>query len=87
MLKSQTIPTGIDLFNNTLLRRLRDQFIQQLNSDIDNSPKSINFRMFKLHFEKGNYLTNLPPALWIPLWKFRCRNHRLPIQQIQRTEI
>ena len=50
--QSQTIPTGMDLFNNNILQRLRDQFIQQWNSDINNSPKSINFRMFKLNFER-----------------------------------
>ena len=31
------------------------------NSDIDNCPKSINFRMFELNLKKENYLTNLPP--------------------------
>ena len=51
-----SISTGIDLFNSHILQRLRDQFIQQWNSDIDNSPESINFRMFKLNFERENYL-------------------------------
>ena len=69
--QSQTIPTGMDLSNNNILQRLRDQFIQQWNSDINNSPKSINFRMFKLNFDMKNYLINLPAALRIPLSKFR----------------
>ena len=85
VLQSQTIPTGIDLFNNNILQRLRDQFTQQWNSDIDNSPKSINFRMFKLNFEKENYLIVLPPALWIPLCKFRCRNHKLPVEKFRQN--
>ena len=76
--QSQTIPTGIDLFNNNILQRLRDQFIQQWNSDIDNSPKSLNFRMFKLNFGRENYLISQLPALSIPLCKFTCRNHKLP---------
>ena len=39
--RSQTISTRIDRFNK-ILQRLRDQFIQQWNFDINNSPKSIN---------------------------------------------
>ena len=39
--------------------------------------------MFKLNFERENYLTNLPPALCIPLCKFRCRNHRLLVEKIR----
>ena len=57
--QSQTIPTGVDLFNNNMLQRLRDQFTQQWNSDIDNSPKSSNFRMFKQNFEREHYLISL----------------------------
>ena len=68
----------IYMFNNTILQRLRDQFIQQWNSDINNSPKSLNFRMFKLNFKRENYLISLPAALRIPLCKFKCRNHKLP---------
>ena len=38
--------------------------------------------MFKLNFERENYLISLPPALWIPLCKFSCRNHKLPVEKI-----
>ena len=82
--QSQTFPTGIYLFNNNILQRLRDQFIQQLNSYIDTSPKFIKFRMFKLNFEKENDLISLQPALWIPLCKFKCRNHKLPLQKFRK---
>ena len=51
-LAKKTIPTGIDLFKNNILQRLQDQLIQQWDSDIDNSPKSINFRIFNLNFER-----------------------------------
>ena len=37
--------------------------------------------MFNLIFERENYLISLPPALWIPLCKFRCRNHKLPVEK------
>ena len=41
--------------------------------------------MFKLNFEKENDLISLPPALWIPLCKFRCRNHNLPVEKFRRN--
>ena len=75
----------MDLFNNNILQRLWDQFLQQSNSDIDNNPKSINFRMFKLTFERENYLISLPPALWIPLYKLRCQNHKLPVEKFRQN--
>ena len=30
--------------------------------DIDSSPKSINFSMFKLHFKRENHLISIPPV-------------------------
>ena len=57
----------------------------QRNSDIDNSPKSINSRMFKLNFERENYLISLPLALWIPLYIFRCRNHKIPVEKFRQN--
>ena len=77
--QSQTISNRLHLFNNTFLQRFRDHFIQQWNSDIDNSPKSINLTMIK-----RSWLTtyhHLPPALWIPLCKFICRHYRLSIEK------
>ena len=41
--------------------------------------------MFKLNFERENYLISLPPALWIPLCKFRCRNHKLPVENFRQN--
>ena len=41
--------------------------------------------MFKLNFEKENYLISLPPAVSIPLCKFRCRNHKLPAEKFRQN--
>ena len=80
---SQNSYTGINLFNNAILHRRRYLFMQKWNSDMDNSPQSINFRMFKHNFERENYLITLPSILWIPLCKFR--NHRLPVEKFRQN--
>ena len=83
--QSQSIPTGLDWFSNNISQRLNGQFIQKYNSDIGNSPKAINYIMFKHTFQQENYLIDLPPGLWIPLCKFRCRNHRLPVEKFRQN--
>ena len=41
--------------------------------------------MFKLNFERENDLISLPPTLSIPLCKFRCRNHKLPVEKFRQN--
>ena len=41
--------------------------------------------MFKINFERENYLISLPPALWILLCKFGCRNHKLPDEKFRQN--
>ena len=41
--------------------------------------------MFKKKFERENYLISLTPALWIPLCKFGCRNHKLPDEKFRQN--
>ena len=47
--------------------------------------KAINFRMFKLNFERENYLINQPSTLWIPLCTFIRQNHRLPLENFRQN--
>ena len=60
--------------------RLRDQFIHQWITEINESGKCIIYRTFKTTFTFENYLISLPRKLKIIFTKFRCRNHRLPIE-------
>ena len=61
--------------------RLIDQFKQNWYNSVFELSKCLNFRIFKhIHgFEK--YLTELPTDLRIALSKFRCVNHKLPIEK------
>ena len=61
--------------------RLKDHFIQKWHESIPESRKYINYRIFKNHFKLEKYLVDLPDKLCKILTKFRCRNHRLPIER------
>ena len=60
--------------------RLKEQFIHQWITEINESGKCIIYRTFKTTFTFENYLISLPRKLKIIFTKFRCRNHRLPIK-------
>ena len=84
---SQAIPYSIDNFRNLIKLRLRDQFIQKWHDGISQGGKCTNYRMFKLTFRLERYLIELPDQLCKSLTRFRCRNHRLPIESGCRENI
>jgi hypothetical protein len=45
-----------------------------------NSPKAINYRLFKDNFEFENYFNILEDKDIYTLCKFRTTNHKLPIE-------
>ena len=77
---SQTMPFSVDCLRHNLKIRLRDQIIQKWQEGISQSRKCTNYRIFKNIFGFDNYLIELPEELRKYLTKFRCRNHRLPIE-------
>ena len=68
---SQSLPASRDCFRQSIKVRLRDQFIHQWITEINESGKCIICRTFKTKI-------SLPRKLKIIFTKFRCRNHRLP---------
>ena len=82
---NQFLPKSPDNLNTILKLRLHDQFIQNWNGGITKGGKCTVYRIIKntfgfcfFGFEK--YLTELPVNNRIVMTKFRCRNHRLPIE-------
>ena len=57
-----------------------DSFIEKWEREVFNSPKCLNYRMYKSKFGFEKYLTILPYDLMYILCKFRCCSHRLPIE-------
>ena len=67
--------------------RLKDQFIQKWHENISQGGKCTVYRIIKTTFGFENYLNTLPHLLRKYLTKFRCRNHRLPIEAGVRSQI
>ena len=76
----QSIPCSLEVFKNKITLRLRDIFIQHWREDVSRGAKCTIYRVIKKNFCLENYLLTLPSVLKRCVLKFRCRNHRLPIE-------
>ena len=61
-------------------RKLKDIFLSNWYSLIENSSNSQFYKCFKNSFGYESYLHTTPRSLLFPLIRFRTRNHRLPIE-------
>ena len=77
---SQQFFQNSDLLLALIRNRLHEQFTQEWHSLIQNSPKAINYRLFKDNFEFENYFNILEDKDIYTLCKFRTTNHKLPIE-------
>jgi hypothetical protein len=86
---NQTGHTYIWTYQNSLLltntykhvkRVLIDQFVQKWHSQLENSSKGINYRLFKNDISFEAYLNILPNNLRFTLFHFRTGNHKLPVE-------
>jgi hypothetical protein len=59
---------------------LIDQFKQIWSTSVDNSPKALNYRLYKKGVSFENYLEILKDKDLFLLCRFRTSNHRLPIE-------
>ena len=71
---------SVPMFKRYVQTRIKDQYIQCWNSIVDSSSKCINYRIFKHNFELEKYFNLLPSHLSNILCKFRCCNHKMPIE-------
>ena len=60
---------------------LFDQFTQEWRSKLQNSPKALNYRLYKEKLEFEPYLNILTDKDAITFCKFRTCNHHLPIEK------
>lgn len=65
---------------NSLRQKLKDQYLQEWFSEVNTSPKSLCYKIFKTEFKFENYLSILPLNFLFIMCKFRCSNHRLPVE-------
>lgn len=77
---NQTIPHSIQWFKHFSRQRIYDQFLQSWRSDIFNSNKCLNYRIYKHELKLEKYLLCLKPNDRKLLSRFRCRNFKMPIE-------
>ena len=63
-----------------LKQKLSDIFIQNWISQVQSTSESNSYKLYKVSFEQGNYISSLSPSLCKTFIRFRTRNHRLPIE-------
>ena len=71
---------NVHWLKTTVYNILYDQFVQKWHSDIFNSPKALNYRIFKISHALEKYLLTLPIKKAKLLCKFRTCNLKLPIE-------
>ena len=73
---------------NKVAQILNDNYIQAWQSNVFDSNKCINYRVFKTELYYENYINVLSPKLRIAFTKFRCRNvSKLPVEVGSYTNI
>ena len=82
---------SISCFRLKVKQALRDVFLQNWYSHIDNDSIYTNYRMFKTSFVQEPYISLLPSTCVITLIRFRTTNNPLPVntlryERIQRNE-
>ncbi|XP_060563724.1 uncharacterized protein LOC132723080 [Ruditapes philippinarum] len=74
------VATSLPLFKKIVKNRLKDQFIQNWHSEMSQSSKCLNYRMYKSEFRFEKFLDILPSHLALVRLRFRCMNHKMPIE-------
>ena len=78
--EGQVIPCSKECFKQQIKQRLLYQFRQKWAAEINQSSKCWNYRIFKSNFKIEHYLTTLTYNTRRSLARFRCRNHKLPVE-------
>lgn len=68
-------------FKNKVKTKIADQSKQAWKSNIDESEKCLNYRLYKKDFCFEKYLNILPLPLSKYICKFRCLSHKLPTEK------
>ena len=71
---------NIEYLKCVIKQRLEDQFLQNWNSLVQNSPKTINNKNFKTEFKYEEYLNILEIKDATLFCRFRTTNNKLPIE-------
>lgn len=76
---SQSIING-NWFPKAAKQKITDTFIHRWYTNIDITSQTNIYRIFKTDFKQSVYIGILPLDLCKKMFKFRTRNHRLPVE-------
>ena len=65
---------------HSIKQNLTDQYLQTWLSSVNDSPKALNYRIYKDNLVFENYLNILNDKDNLTLSKFRTTNHKLPVE-------
>ncbi|MEW8548698.1 MAG: reverse transcriptase family protein, partial [Candidatus Thiodiazotropha sp.] len=68
-------------------KALKKSYVNTWDSDLEQLSKCLNYRMYKSEHKTENYFSQLSSSLSIFFCRFRCMNHRLPIEYGRFTRI
>ena len=74
-------------FKENVTKCLKNLYIQEWFSYIDNSSIYSNYRMFKESFGQDPYFTLLPQDCVLTLLKFRTTNNQLPVNVLRYQDV
>ena len=84
---NQSLPCSIEVFKHSVKIRLKDQVIQN-GTELYHKEENVQFIVLLKHrLASESYLNELPDLLGKYFTKFRCRNHRLPIEAGVRLQV
>ena len=73
-------PVNATWLKKSIFKTLYDQFIQSWYSEMNNSSKGLNYRIYKTSFGIEKYLLKLPYKYLSYFCKFRTCNTKLPVE-------
>ena len=74
-------------FKSQVNQRLKDLFIQDWYSHIDNDSIFFNYKLFKESFKQEPFIHSLPTNCTITLIRFRTTNNSLPVNKLRYDNI
>ena len=77
---NQSLMHKMDFLKDKVKQKLKEIYINQWNKDVDALSKCLNYRVYKQEHKLENYFVKLSPSLCNFYNRFRCMNHRLPIE-------
>ena len=72
---------NIAALKNSVIRTLKDQYMQNWETKLEKSSKGQHYRLLKNEMAFEGYLSKYTKKIYSPLLKFRTSNHKLPVER------